>query len=80
MNLLACEMSYYEILVIFSVIQYVPLAYFKPNHLYLLIPYPFNDPAPSLTPLVTTSLFSLYTSASLLLYSLFCCIFRSTYK
>ena len=40
MNLLAREMSYYEILVIFSVTQYVPLAYFKPNHLYLLIPYP----------------------------------------
>ena len=55
MNLLACEMSYYKILVIFSVIQYVSLAYFKSNHLYLLIPYPFNNPAPSLTPLVLYS-------------------------
>ena len=73
-------MSYYKILVIFSVIQYVPLAYFKSNHLYLLIPYPFNDPDPSLTPLVTASLFSISMCAYFLLYSLFCCIFRSTYK
>ena len=37
-----------------------------------------QDPAPSLTPLVTASLFSV--CALFLLYSLFCCIFRSTYE
>ena len=45
-------------------------------HLYLLIPYPYLAPTSFTFPLVTTSLFSITESISVLLYSLICFIFR----
>ena len=45
---------------------YILVAYFIPNSLYLLILYPYISPLPSLSPLVTTSLFCI--SVSLLLF------------
>ena len=46
------------------------VAYFTSNILYLPCPHPSIVP-----PTVTTSLFSMSVSASVLLYSLACCIF-----
>ena len=57
------------------VVQYILVAYLTPNGLYLLLPYPYIAPPPSLSPLVITSLFYVCESASFLLYSLVCCIF-----
>ena len=52
------------------VVQYILVAYFIPNNLYLLHPYPYIAPPLSLSLLVTVSLFSV--SVNLLLF--FCYI------
>ena len=70
--------SYYKILALFRVLYniFIFVAYFIHNSLYLLIPYPFIAPPPSLSPPVTTNLFPIAVSLFLfLLYSLVCCIF-----
>ena len=67
------------------VVQYIIIAYFPHNCLYILIPYSCIAPSPFLL-FVTASLFSISESVSFLLYSLLCYIFYthtnlySTYK
>ena len=59
------------------VVQYILRAYFIPESLYLLIPWPNIAPSPVLLPtLVTPGVFSVPVSLPLLLYSLVCCIFN----
>ena len=52
--------SYYKMLTVFPVLYgiYLYLIYFIHSNLYLPIFYPYFAPPPSLSPLVTTSLFS----------------------
>ena len=61
--------DHYKILAVFSVVQYILVAYFMPNSLYLLTPYPAFTPPLSLFQLVTT-VFSI--SVSLLLFYYIC--------
>ena len=73
--------SYYKTLAIFPVPYNIPLywqlIYFIHSSLYLLIPYLYLASTPSLSPLVTTSLFSISVSLYLLGYSLVCFIFST---
>ena len=53
-----------------------PVAYIIHDSLYLLLSYSYTSPPPSLFPLITTGLFSMFLSLfPFLLYSLVCCMF-----
>ena len=60
-----------------SFVQYILIAYFIPNSLYLLIPYPYITPAPfHLSTGNHQIVLYICESASFLLYYLVCCTLK----
>ena len=47
-----------------NIVEYIFIAHFIPNSLYLLLPYPYPAPPPIFCPPITASLFSVRLSAS----------------